>query len=49
MSTDRTQQLVLALIGTALVGHIALTYPSTVPALTLCVGAFVAIAVVLKL
>lgn len=49
MPTDRTQQLVLALVATVLVGNIALTYPGAIPALTLCVGAFVAIAAVLKL
>jgi hypothetical protein len=49
MTTDRTQQLVLALVGTALVGYIALTHPSTIPALTLCAGVFVALAAVLKL
>lgn len=49
MPTDRTQQLVLALVATTLVGHIAYTYPSTVPALTLCAAVFVALAAVLKL
>jgi len=49
MPTDRTQQLVLALVATALVGHIALTYPGAVPALTLCAAVFVALAAVLRL
>ena len=49
MPADRTQHLVLALVATALVGHIALTYPGAIPALTLCAGVFVALAAVLKL
>ncbi|WP_406410255.1 hypothetical protein [Streptomyces sp. NBC_01614] len=31
MPTDRSQQLVLVLVATALVGRIALTYPSVIP------------------
>ncbi|MGA5042428.1 hypothetical protein ACPCA8_36205 [Streptomyces capoamus] len=49
MPTDRTHQLVLALVVTALIGYIGYTHPSTVPALSLCVGAFVAAAAILKL
>ncbi|WP_225829301.1 hypothetical protein [Streptomyces naphthomycinicus] len=49
MPTDRVQQLVLALVVTALIGYIGYTHPATVPALGLCVGAFVAVAAVLKL
>ncbi|MFG3013782.1 hypothetical protein ACGFZB_25745 [Streptomyces cinerochromogenes] len=49
MATDRTQQLVLALVVTMLGGYVGYTHPNTVPALSLGVGAFVAIAAVLKL
>lgn len=49
MPTDHTQRLVLALVVTALVGHVALTYPSAIEALTLCAATFVAAAAVLKL
>ncbi|MFF3420962.1 hypothetical protein ACFYW9_40965 [Streptomyces sp. NPDC002698] len=49
MPTDRTQQFVLALVVTALLCVIADSHPGALPVLTLAVGAFVAIAVVLKL
>jgi hypothetical protein len=49
MPTDRTQQLVLALVATALVGLVATTHPGTIPVLTLCAGVFVALAALLKL
>ncbi|MGW3154541.1 hypothetical protein [Streptomyces sp. NPDC001089] len=49
MPTDRTQQLVLALVVTALLCDIGYNHPGAIPVLTLAVGAFVAIAVVLKL
>ncbi|MFH8939524.1 hypothetical protein [Streptomyces griseosporeus] len=49
MSTDRTQQLVLALVVATLIGHIGYTHPTTVPVLGLCAAVFVAVAAVLKL
>ncbi|MFH7340675.1 hypothetical protein [Streptomyces sp. KHY 26] len=49
MPTDRTQQLLLALIATTLVVYIGCSHPSTIPALTLALGAFVAVAAILKL
>lgn len=49
MSTDRTQQLVLALVVTAFVGYVAYTHPRTVPALGVAAAVFVAVAAVLKL
>ncbi|MGW0172053.1 hypothetical protein ACWDWT_43925 [Streptomyces sp. NPDC003343] len=48
MQTDRNT-LALALIGTAFVGSIAWAHPAAIPALTLALAAFVALAAFLKL
>jgi hypothetical protein len=49
MLTDRTDQLLLALVATVLVGHIAYSHPGAIPVMTLCAAVFVALAAVLKL
>ncbi|MCX4970832.1 hypothetical protein PUR49_01140 [Streptomyces sp. BE147] len=48
MPVNRTQQIVLALVGTGLVGHIAYAYPSAIPVLTLCVAVFIALSALLS-
>ncbi|GAQ66685.1 hypothetical protein PV729_22860 [Streptomyces europaeiscabiei] len=42
-------RLVIALIGTALVGLVAVAYPGLIPALALCAAVFMALALLLKL
>ncbi|SCK55679.1 hypothetical protein YUYDRAFT_07376 [Streptomyces sp. ScaeMP-e48] len=46
---DRSTRIVVVLIGVAMVGFIAVTYPTLIPALTVALAAFMALAVVLKL
>ncbi|MET7584248.1 hypothetical protein ACFCZ5_09920 [Streptomyces microflavus] len=46
---DQNTRIVTALTGVALVGFIAVTYPSLVPALTVALAAFMALAILLKL
>ncbi|MEW2556976.1 hypothetical protein AB0957_35345 [Streptomyces zhihengii] len=49
MSNDPTHRILTALLGTALVGVVAVAYPVLIPALGIAVGAFMALAVLLKL
>ncbi|MEV5847398.1 hypothetical protein AB0M32_36085 [Streptomyces sp. NPDC051985] len=46
---DRTQQLVLALIVAVFIGYAGYTHPAIIPALTLSVAVFAAVALLLKL
>ncbi|WP_405499693.1 hypothetical protein [Streptomyces anulatus] len=46
---DQNTRIVTALIGVALVGVIAVTYSSVIPALTVALAAFMALAIFLKL
>lgn len=48
MRNDRNT-IALALLGTAFVGSVAAAHPALVPALTLALAAFVALAAFLKL
>ncbi|MGC4911226.1 hypothetical protein ACLQ2J_36530 [Streptomyces cyaneofuscatus] len=47
--TDQNTRVVVALIGVAMVGFIAVTYPTLIPALTVALGAFMVLAILLKL
>ncbi|MEU2100361.1 hypothetical protein ABZ741_38855 [Streptomyces globisporus] len=46
---DHNTRIVVALIGVAMVGFIAVTYPTLIPALTVALAAFMALAILLKL
>ena len=48
-SSDPNFRIIIALIGTALVGLIAVSYPLLIPALTVALAAFMALAIALKL
>jgi len=49
MPTDPTPRLVLALLGAAVAVLVGVTYPATIPALTLGTAVFVALVALLKL
>ncbi|MBD2828879.1 MULTISPECIES: hypothetical protein [Streptomyces] len=46
--TEPNTHLVIALIGAAVVGLVAVSHPTLIPALTLAFAAFMALAAVLK-
>lgn len=47
--TDPSTRIVTALLGTALAGLIAVSYPALIPAVTVALAAFMALAILLKL
>lgn len=47
--TDPSSRIVTALLGMAVAGLIAVSYPTLIPALTVALAAFMALAVLLKL
>ncbi|MCQ1582639.1 hypothetical protein [Streptomyces parvus] len=48
-NSDHNTRVVVALIGVTMVGFIAVTYPALIPALTVALAAFMALAILLKL
>ena len=48
-SSDPNSRIVTVLTGTAVVGLIAVGYPTLIPALTVALAAFMALAILMKL